>query len=597
MKTTDIITTEEAHQGFYPTPQAVADKLLEGLGNVWTLENVLEPSAGKGNLVRAIAKKCRVGRQRKNLEIDCVEIDPHLRSILTYEFGGEKSRELCRRLREIDRQTGSSRFENQEYRALSAEKEFLEGIDVHVVHDDFLTMDTRKRYSLILMNPPFRNGAAHLIKAIEMQKKNGGKIRCVLNAETIRNPYTEQRRHLLRLLADVGATVEYMEDAFSDAERTADVSVALVKIDIPEKKHDSEIFNRLKQAAKLDELNGAEVTDLAVGDFIERIVTQFNVEIDAGLELIRQYNALMPYITDTFGKADAFPNLTLCVGNPAGVYRGKSPSVNLFVELTRQKYWNALFTNKDFMGALTSNLREKYQSMVEKMQAYDFTLFNIQQIAVEMNAEMGKGIQDTIVSLFDKLSAEYAWIPEMSKNRHYYTGWATNKAYKVGMKVIIPVSGGIAAGITAKNIHNLRSAEAVISDIEKVFEYLDGNMSAHVDLHGVLEEAFKSGQNKGIRCKFFTVDLYKKGTMHIKFHSQALVDRFNIYCCQKKNWLPPHYGRTAYKDMDAESRAVVDGFNGDGTEGSGAEAYALIMARPGYFLAEPGGRILALPGS
>jgi hypothetical protein len=76
-----------------------------------------------------------------------------------------------------------------------------------------------------------------------------------------------------------------------------------------------------------------------------------------------------------------------------------------------------------------------------------------------------------------------------------------------------------------------------------------------------------------------------------------LVDRFNIYCSQKKNWLPPNYGRTAYANMDKEAQAVVDEFHGNGTEGSGAAAYGEIMKQRGYFLAEPGGQMLALPGA
>jgi hypothetical protein len=602
MKPTEIIATEEARQGFYPTPQAVADRLLLGL-DPWYISNILEPSAGKGDLVRAFAKKRAVHGKTSAVEVDCVEIDPHLRSILSYEFGGQKHSNLCARDRELDRvRTWDNGYkypepgQAEEHQEVCAEKRLLECVDVHIVHDDFLTMDTRKRYDLILMNPPFRNGAAHLLKAIEMQKRGGGKIRCILNAETIRNPYTEQRRLLLRLLSEVGATVDYMEDAFSDAERAAKVDVALVSIDIPEEKHESTIFERLKQAAKLDELEAAEVTDLSVGDFLGRIVAQFNVEIDAGLELIRLYNDLKPHLSSSFSET-TFPNLTLCVGDTQGVYRGKPTNVNRFVELTRKKYWEALFTNKEFTGQLTTNLRDKYRAMVGKMQAYDFTLFNIQQVAAEMNAEMGKGIQDTIVALFDKMTYEHHWSRDLPSNRHYFTGWATNKAHKIGMKVIMPVSGSIAENITSKNVHCLRGAESVISDIEKVFEYLDGNMTAHVDLHGVLEAAFRSGKNKGIRCKFFTVTLYKKGTMHITFHDQRLVDRFNIYCCSKKNWLPPNYGRTTYSDMSAEARAVVDEFNGNGTEGSGAAAYAGIMERQGYFLAEPGGGVLALPGA
>lgn len=75
--------------------------------------------------------------------------------------------------------------------------------------------------------------------------------------------------------------------------------------------------------------------------------------------------------------------------------------------MVRRKYWSALFRNKEFVGKLTSNQREKYQSMVDKMEEYDFTLFNTQKIAAQMNAEMGQGVQDTIVALFDEMTEKH----------------------------------------------------------------------------------------------------------------------------------------------------------------------------------------------
>ena len=39
------------------------------------------------------------------------------------------------------------------------------------------------------MNPPFSEGDKHLLKAINIMK-NGGQIVCILNAETIKNPYS-----------------------------------------------------------------------------------------------------------------------------------------------------------------------------------------------------------------------------------------------------------------------------------------------------------------------------------------------------------------------------------------------------------------------
>ena len=57
------------------------------------------------------------------------------------------------------------------------------------------------------MNPPFSNGDKHLLKALQMQEK-GGNIVCLLNAETLRNPYTESRKELIRQLDKYDADIE-----------------------------------------------------------------------------------------------------------------------------------------------------------------------------------------------------------------------------------------------------------------------------------------------------------------------------------------------------------------------------------------------------
>ena len=44
------------NKDFYPTPQNLIDKMLDGLD--WKMiHTVLEPSAGKGNIVEALKKK------------------------------------------------------------------------------------------------------------------------------------------------------------------------------------------------------------------------------------------------------------------------------------------------------------------------------------------------------------------------------------------------------------------------------------------------------------------------------------------------------------------------------------------------------------
>lgn len=575
--------------------------MLDGID--WMMvSTVLEPSAGKGNLVREVLSSYSLYRYRssaRKIDIDCVEIDPYLRSILAYEFGAEKLHGLYAEKRNLmdrrvyDRALGRyeaySPEDKERLDIVTSEISILEAGNIRMIHDDFLSLETWKKYDLIVMNPPFANGDAHLLKAIQMQQRSGGEIRCILNAETLRNPFSNSRQLLQKKLLELNAKVIFVSGAFSKAERKTDVDVALISVSIPEEKRDSGIFNRLKKARNVEESSPDDVTELTVGDMMGRVVSQYKVECEAGIELMQEYKAMMPYILDSFEKENrySYPTLTLVVGDTSRFIRGDMPSVNGYLKLVRLKYWKALFGNKEFTGRLTSNLLDKYRDKVNEMADYDFSIFNIQAIAAEMNAEMGKGIEETIVSLFDKLTEEHSWLPEMSKNIHYYNGWKTNKVHKINNKVILPTYGMFADSYWSKETFHVANAEATIGDIEKVFDYLDGDMTAPVSLHGALQRACEGGRTRNIQCKYFDVTLYKKGTMHIRFHNQELVDRFNIYCCRKKNWLPPNYGNVAYSDMSQEEQAVVDGFHGDGTSGAGAKDYAKVLERKQYYLSEP----------
>ena len=290
MNARGLVASEEARGGFYPTPPALSERLLSGID--WEkIENVLEPQAGKGNIVHTVMEKYAALRcyGDRRLNVDCVEIDPYLRSILQYEFCGQRMRELSERIRQLDKKKEYdseirdyrklNSVEAAEYRGLKREQEQLRRLDLHIVHDDFHTFQSRKHYDLIAMNPPFADGDAHLLKAIELQRRGGGMIRCILNAETIRNPYTNRRRFLVRKLQELEAEIS---------------------INIPAPKRESTIFDRLRRAAEVDEPTPNDVTEMTVADFMGQIVSRFNVEVDAGIELIREYEAMKPYILESF---------------------------------------------------------------------------------------------------------------------------------------------------------------------------------------------------------------------------------------------------------------------------------------------------------
>lgn len=578
MNITNLTTTNGADQ-FYPTPPSVAEKMLEGID--WAMiGTILEPSAGKGDLILAAARAAYKADRwdRMSLDVDAVEIDPYLRQICKYNFSEEKLGEF------EDRWCDEARI--------------VAKVDLHMVHDDFLTYRTYKHYDLILMNPPFADGDLHLIKALEMQK-DGGMVVCLLNAETIRKPYTASRQLLTRTLHEMGAEISFIEDAFSsDAERKARVDVAVVRVSVPVAVHESTLFERMKKAAEDEYIPDEEISALVPSNYIDQAICHYNAEVAATMALIKEYNALKPYITQSFGDAYGAkdPILSLVVKGDSE-YHGLD--VKKYMRRVRLKYWRALFSNEEFIGRLTSNLRSQFNKNVEKMADYEFSAFNIKQVMLEMNASMQQGVRDTIMNLFEKLTVEHSWYPECANNRHYYNGWKTNKAHKIGKKSIIPQNGLFSSYSWDKDKgFDVYAAYNVLSDIEKAFDYLDGGhfTGSRHDLSAFLKYASERRQNRNIECTYFTVDLFKKGTVHIKFRPEAmpLVDRLNIYAAKGKSWLPPNYGKTSYEHMDAEDKAVVDGLNGDGTEGSGEKAYAEILKDHTYYLGDPAGNTLML---
>ena len=100
--------------------------------------------------------------------------------------------------------------------------------------------------------------------------------------------------------------------------------------------------------------------------------------------------------------------------------------------------------------------------------------------------------------------------------------------------------------------------------LEKCFNYLDnGRTGDGAGMERIFEAAKYNGQTKNIELKYFTVTFYKKGTCHIVFKDEELLKKFNIFGAQHRGWLPPSYGKKAYKEMTEEEQAVVDEFEGE----------------------------------
>lgn len=533
------------NRDFYPTPENLINKMFCDI-DFKMIHSILEPSAGSGNIVEALKQKEKLYSTSYNkftFDIDCIEADQNLQHI-------------------------------------------LKGKNFRVVHNDFLAYDTMKEYDIIIMNPPFSNGCKHLLKALEMQERNGGAVVCLLNAETLKNPCTNERMDLQRKLTEYNAKVEFIQDAFLDAERKTTVEIALVKIQLPQVQKHSFILDGLMKAQEQKEIEEpTENTQIVDSDFFSAIVNQYKMEVEAGIKLIKEYYAMKPFILSEFGKDEKTGEtiqtggciLQMDIIGNRDKYNSKL-SINEYIKEVRAKYWKALFKNPKFTGQLTNNLQRDFYNRVEELKEYDFSLYNIVQIKVDMQKQVIKGIEDTIIELFDELSHKYHYLDETSKNIHYYNGWKTNKAWIINRKVIIPLNGYQDICYSWGGFRPTQNdVVRKLQDIEKCFNYLDGGLTEAVDLEESLQFAEEYEETKNIQLKYFTVTFYKKGTCHIVFNNDELLKKFNIFGSQHKGWLPPSYGKKAYKDMTEEEKAVVNEFEGE-------KEYNKVMLNTSYYL-------------
>lgn len=543
--------TEQDNQ-FYPTPKSFLKRIAQDFKEEFKCFlderkydlKVLEPSAGKGDIAKQIQNYglC-MDYQTPRCHVECVEIDTTLRAT-------------------------------------------LKGLDLPVVFDDFLHFNSYTRYDLIYMNPPFNNADSHLLKAIKVQEKYGGRIVCILNAETIKNPYTLRRAELAKKLTELGAVIRYYDGAFltEDSERKTNVEVAVVWIDVPAPQSffDSKIFEKLDKAKEIhiEQEETPEQTELIrMGlDWTTSLVMEYNEHINAALAFFKEYNAFTATYENRFYSLD---NEYLKYDKPFTlmIWGSEKNDFNRYVELTRRMFWRKLFDSPQFNAKLTNRLKEDLHSRLNEMEHYDFTERNI-LILIEENVRATLlGIENEILALFDRLT-KYAQY-DGCDNIHYYNGWKTNSAHKLNSKIIVPfccawksekrykvVGSGTYSYCVANGYEyklDLYDTYRLLSDMSLTLNFLAGGLCALERmeiLHQILEWNFNRGNAKNIETQHFILTFYKKGTCHLKFKNQDLLDKFNLFASQRKGWLPPYYGKKAYADMNEEEKELVKEFSG-----------------------------------
>lgn len=530
---------------FYPTPTHTIKKMLEKLKR--KPKTMLEPSAGKGDIIKFIEKaneEWRYGDKDNRLRsclsinnIHCMEQDPNLINVLRSD----------KRL---------------------------------VVDTDFLSYSGADKYDAIVMNPPFVDGDKHLIKAMDIMYN--GEIVCLLNAETIRNPYSVSRQYLIERLESAGAEIEFLEGEFSDAERKTDVDVALIYINI-ENDITSILLDGANDEAKNHTVNENDVygSEVAERGSVENLVRQFNRTITAGIDTImgfyRNHTILSQYLSLNIAETSTYKanNMTEKV----------SIEVNEFIKRVRYDYWMSTLNLKQVQDRMTEKKRDEFTDELSQQAIMDFTANNVRTFIMNLMNSYEDIVKEAAVDLFDSLTVEHAWSEGKNKNRLHWDSWKTNDVFKIGPKVILPFYESAFVDSYTKKWRTWidHSTARKIDDIDKVMDYFSAETET-VKISDAITSNLQNGTTRGFESTHFSITVYKKGTLHLQFKNDKTLAAFNRMASLGKGWLPSSYGKKGFDDMSQEDQNIVKAFEGEKSYSKFFKGGSQIMASGKSFL-------------
>ena len=464
---------------FFPTPAPIVEKMLEGLPLRKHLPDcpygILEPSAGKGDILDAIEAKGSSYGGYNGPKLWAIEQNPELVGLL----------------------------QSKGYK---------------VVSRDFLAFRPENRIDLIVMNPPFSVGAKHLLHAWDILE--GGDVVCLLNAETIRNPFSEERKRLAFVIEHNGS-VEFLGPVFKDSERPTDVEIALVRLH-KERPADSGIrFEAKEGAEERPEFHKVETaTDLMKPDLVGALIRQYEKAKESYADLLKSQAAVSFYCQGVCVASDILPH-----GNDrhSPTLGSLDSQYDDFVDGLRLKFWTHILGVLGIEKLLTHKLRSTFQAFIEQQGSMALTKENIADVLGMLMLNSDSILKQSVVAVFDLFTKYH------ETNREHIEGWKTNERWKVGRKVILPNYVRYEYG----KFGNAYGRYSEYSDIDKALCYLSGKRLEDIV---TIEKAIKPHANTS-ESEFFFMRYFQKGTLHLTFKDESLWARFNQVACDGRNWI------------------------------------------------------------
>ena len=222
--------------------------------------------------------------------------------------------------------------------------------------------------------------------------------------------------------------------------------------------------------------------------------------------------------------------------------------INDYISQLTLEYWEKFINETDFKSKLPSKLKNDFSYNMERQADIPFTIENCRYFYENIMSSIPKSYEQTVAEVFDKLTSKYSYsYASWNKNIHMYSGWKTNNAYMIKGKNIIP----------CYLEYSYQCVPDVLKDLTIIFNNLTGKKFI-LDTD-VIRKKIQSCE-KNIDGEFFYLDVYQKGTIHIKYKDENLLKQFNILAGKGKNWLPDDFMAKRYNNMSDKEKDLVKEF-------------------------------------
>ncbi len=501
---------------FYPTPDDLARKMISKfVEDPFSRDaRIIEPSAGNGALVKALVAE----RDRRH--------DQRMREYGSYWRADPINVDFI----EVDMSKHSTLLD-------------IEGVKGQIVGLDFLQFSgALSSYSHVLMNPPFNAGVHHVLKAWD--GLYDGEIVSLLNAETIRNPFSKERVRLVNLIENHG-DVEFVQGAFKGdgVERQSDVEVAIVHL-VKKADLQADVIGHVLDSLQDDPLHDTggsafphlmEGQELAIpGDVIEITVRTFNAAVKAMRESVIA-QARSSYLSRLVGKTMAQHNGGTA-DQPENIAKTIRDGIRQGYKDLKDRAWSSVLTSTKVSNKLSSGAQQRLMSDFERIKRLDFSVANVYSFLIGLIESQSDMHLQMACDIFDDITKYH------EDNSVWYMGWKSNDKHRTAgrrIKMTRFILPGFEGSWSRSSIGYQETMR--LSDFDKVFEVLDGKqVGSSYGLAKLFSERAKDLANgKRLASDYFEVRWYPgRGTVHFFPKRKDLIDRLNRLVGRTRQWLP-----------------------------------------------------------